>query len=104
MSVLSSPESPENGTKQEANSDGIEVSHAVVLGHSPVGRPVLLKHGVKLHHEGLGVLGVELEGLGPLFGAAELIQQPVILPEEQQTPCESTIRIDTGCFFSNEKY
>ena len=96
--ALSSPESPENGAKQEADSDGIEEPHAVVFGHSPVGRPELVEHGAELHHEGFGVLGVELESLGPLFGAAELIQQFVILPGEQQTPWESIVLWKSSSF------
>ena len=35
---------------------------------------------MELNHEGLGVLGLERQGLGALLGATELVQQLVILP------------------------
>jgi len=40
---------------------------------------------MELNHERLGVLGLERQGLGALLGAAELVQQLVILPAVGQT-------------------
>lgn len=80
-----SPESPENGAKQEAHADGVEEPHAVVFRHTPVGSAVLVEHSLELHQEGLGVLGLELESSCALFGAAELFQQLVILPVKTNT-------------------
>ncbi len=78
------PESPEDGSKQEPHTDGIEEAHAIVLRHTPVGRRIFGKHGVILNHEGFGVLGLERQGFSALLGAAELIQQLVILPAASQ--------------------
>jgi len=78
------PQSPEDGSKQEAHADGIEEAHAILLGHPPVGRRVFGKHGVELNHERFGVLGLERQGLSALLWTAEFVQQLVILPAASQ--------------------
>ena len=67
-------QAPEDGTKDEADSQSQEEPGAVVLRHAPVDGHVLGEDGGELHRHGLGVLVTELQLLGALLGAAVLIQ------------------------------
>lgn len=76
------PQPPEDSAKQEPNADGIEESEAIVLRHTPVCCPVFVKDCSELNVERLRVLGIKLQGLTACCGAAELLKQLVISPEE----------------------
>lgn len=96
------PKAPKYGTKKEPYADGVDEPEPVVLRHAPVSGPVLVVHCSELGCKGLGVLAFELEGVGSCCGTAELLQQPVVLPEVAEghvLACrESTGHVfQTGC-------
>ena len=76
------PQPPEDGAKQEPHTDGIEKPETIVLGHTPVCRPVLIKDRSELSAEGLRIPGLKVEGLGTCCRTAKVLQQLVIPPEE----------------------
>ena len=78
------PQSPEDGSKEEAYTDCIEESHAIVLRHPPIGRSILGKHSLILYPKGLWILCVKLQRLCPLLWTAELDDQLVILSARKQ--------------------
>lgn len=73
-------QAPEDGTKDEADSQSQEEPGAIVLRHAPVDGHVLGEDGGELHRHGLGELVTELQLLGALLGAAVLVQQASIVP------------------------
>ena len=91
------PKPPENGSKQEPNTDCIEESKAVVLWHAPIGCPVLVKDCSELSSKGLGILGVKLESLRAGPGTAELIKQLVILPAHTSPTRLACCTMSGGC-------
>lgn len=73
---------PEDGTKDEADSQSQEEPGAIVLGHAPVDSHVLGEDGTELHRQRLGVLVIKVQLLSALLGSTVLIQQPLVMPAE----------------------
>ena len=72
------PQPPKHGAKGEAHSQCQQDTRAIVGCH------VLGKDGPELRHDGLGILGVQLELLATLYWGIVVCQQVGIVPAHSE--------------------
>lgn len=74
----------QDGAHEHPHDGGKNETRAIVGAVTPVADPELPEDHSELGEVALGVLVLEVEGLGALFGDAQLLNQLLILPAQEE--------------------